>query len=250
MKWRLIKTIEASGAMQMALDEAMLTARIKGIVPNTLRFFSWNPAAITIGFFQGLEKEVDVKKAKRFGIDVVRRYTGGGAVLHEHELTYSLAVSEKEIQGDIISSYNKLCSGIILGLKEMGLNAEFKPVNDIIVNGKKISGNGQTRKNGVILQHGTVLLDVDLEKMFSVLRVPDEKIKDKLITAASERVTSLKKELNRTVTMKETENALIKGFEKSMKIELKQGNFTEFEKNLAEKLCIEKYSNEKWTGMR
>jgi len=248
--WRVVRQIEAKGAMQMAIDEAMLIARIRKKIPNTLRFFTWKPACVTIGFFQSLRQEVDAEKAKELGIDVVRRYTGGGAVLHDRELTYSIVLSEKDVPSDIIESYKKICSGIVNGLKSIGIDSEFMPINDILVNGKKISGNAQTRREGFVLQHGTILMDVDAKKMFSVLKVPDEKIRDKMIKSVEERVTSLKKEAGREIGCRELEDALIKGFEKAFGAEFMEAGLTDWELRQAEKLCREKYSTRKWCYWR
>ncbi len=248
--WRLIKSIADNGARQMAIDEAILTVRIKDKVPNTLRFFTWKPPCVTIGFFQNLEDEIDLAKARSKNIDIVRRYTGGGAVLHEHELTYSLTISEKDVSSNIVESYEDICGGIIEALLFLGIKAKFKPINDVIAGNKKISGNAQTRKSGVVLQHGTILLDLDLEKMFSVLKVPDEKIKDKMIKVAKERVTSLKNELGKNIANKEMEKALIYGFEKMFNIKTKVGELTPEELKHAEKLYKEKYISDKWTNWR
>ncbi len=248
--WRLVKTITDNGAMQMSIDEAILTARIKGRVPNTLRFYSWLPSCVTIGFFQSLKEEVDITKAQEVGVDLVRRYTGGGAVLHEDELTYSLVISEKNVYSDVIKSYEKICGGIIEALRSFDIESKFKPINDIIIDNKKISGNAQTRKAGVVLQHGTILSGLDLEKMFSILKVPDEKIKDKMIKAAEERVTSLKDELEREVAFEEIEKAMIDGFEKKFRVKIKRGELTSKELKTAEKLYKEKYISDKWNYWR
>lgn len=249
-EWRLLNTIEAPGAKQMAIDEAMLLAKAEGRIQNTLRFFKWKPPAVTIGFFQSLEQEVDVEAVKRLGVDVIRRYTGGGAVLHDKEVTYSLVIDENEVPTDIIESYKKICLGIVRGLEIMGIKSEFRPINDIIVNGRKISGNAQTRKSGVVLQHGTLLLDVDVKKMFSLLKVPDEKIRDKLISAVEDRVTSLRKELGREVSFEETEQAIAKGFGQTFSTNFFVSGLTEYEKALADRLCREKYSTREWNYWR
>lgn len=249
-KIRILPLIKDSGAMQMAIDEAILVSRAKCLVPDTLRFFTWEPSAITIGFFQSLDKEVDVNKAKELNIDIVRRYTGGGAVLHDKELTYSIAISEDNIKGDIIKSYEIICNGIIKGLNKLGLDSKFKPINDIIVNEKKISGNAQTRKQGVILQHGTILMDVDVRKMFSLLKVCDEKIKDKMIEIVEERVTSLKHVLQREISVEELKNYLIEGFGESLNCEFVEGELTDEEINLAKKLYDEKYNTKEWCYFR
>ncbi len=249
-KWRLIKSIETNGPMQMAIDEAVMTTRIKNLVPNTLRFFTWKPPCLSIGYFQSLEQEVDAEKAKEMGVDIVRRYSGGGAVFHDRELTYSMAVSEKNIPNDIIESYKTVCNALTVGLKTVGIAGEFKPINDIIVNGKKISGNAQTRKGGIVLQHGTILMDVDLKKMFSLLKVPNEKIKDRMIESAEKRVTSIRKELGREMELEKLSNAIVSGFEKTFGICFEESGMTDYESKLAKKLCDEKYSTEEWRGLR
>lgn len=248
--WRVLKFSKENGFMNMAIDEAILNARIKGLVPNTLRFYSWNPSCISIGYFQSVEKEVDLEKAKDLGVNVVRRITGGGAVFHEKELTYSIFLSEKDASRDIVESYRNICSGIIYGLGFLGLNAEFKPINDIVVDNKKISGNAQTRRDGVILQHGTILLDVDVKKMFSLLKVPDEKIKDKLISSVEERVTSLKKILGKDIKPEVLRELLINGFEQAFNAHFEERELTKFEIELAKKLFKEKYSKKYWNFLR
>jgi len=236
--------------MQMAIDEAILIARMNGLVMNTLRFYTWKPACVTIGFFQSLEQEVDIKKAKELGIDIVRRYTGGGAVLHDKELTYSIVLDEREVSSNIIESYKKICKCLIKGLGSFGIKAEFAPINDIVVNRRKISGNAQTRKEGFVLQHGTILMDIDPQKMFSVLKIPDEKIRDKMIKSAEERVTSVKREVGREISLEELERGLIKGFEDIFGVKFRERDLTEEELKLAEKLCKEKYSTKEWCMWR
>jgi lipoate-protein ligase A len=123
------------------------------------------------------------------GIDVVRRLTGGGAVLHEFELTYSFIT--KQYPRNIMESYRWICEAIVISINRLGFDASFVPLNDIVVKGKKVSGSAQTRRNEVLLQHGTLLLAVDVDKMFCVLKVPSEKLRDKIIKDVKERVTSL-----------------------------------------------------------
>lgn len=246
-KWRILETIEESGAKQMAIDEAILIARINNLVPNTLRFFTWKPSAITIGFFQDLEQEIDLKRAKDLKVDVIRRYSGGGAVFHEGELTYSLVVSEKDISLNVLDSYKYLCQGVIEGLKNLGIDAKFKPINDILVNGKKISGNAQTRKKGVILQHGTILLSVDIEKMFSLLKVSDEKLKGKMIANAKEGVTSIKNELQKfNLDLEYLEKVFRQGFAQFLKVDFNEAVLSKEEKEIAQELQKDKYLSKEW----
>ncbi|MEM0050436.1 MAG: biotin/lipoate A/B protein ligase family protein [Candidatus Bathyarchaeia archaeon] len=252
--WRLLDTGLRDAYYNMALDEAIAIARSKKLVPNTIRFFRWEPSAVSIGYFQSMEEEVDIEACNRLGINYVRRRTGGGAVYHDRdgELTYSIVVDEEHplISRDLQKTYEVLCSGLVRGLRSLGVPAEFRPINDIVVEGKKISGNAQTRSMGVVHQHGTILRDVNPNLMFTVLRVPSEKIRDKMIKSVEERVTSINKYLKREVSFDELKRALIRGFEEAFNIRLVPGEVTEYEENLAIKLRDEKYSTREWNFRR
>ncbi len=247
-EWRLLITEGCNAARNMAIDRAVLVANSNGKVPPTVRFYTWSPPAISIGYFQSLEEEVDINMCKDLGIDYVRRITGGGAVFHEDELTYSIVVPEahNQISKNIMESYSRICGAIIKGLENIGIESEYKPINDIITNGKKISGNAQTRKMKTVLQHGTVITDVNVERMFSVLKVPNEKIKDKMISDVKERVTSVKHVLGKTISFRKISNAMKNGFEKEFNIKLINGNLNKMEKDLTKKFEIECFGLEEW----
>ncbi len=253
-EWRLLDTGLHDAFYNMALDEAIATARSRNLVPNTVRFYRWEPSAVSIGYFQSMNDEVNIAACEERGINYIRRITGGGAVYHDRdgELTYSIIMNEDHelIPRDIQKSYQTICSGLVSGLKFLGLPAEFKPINDIIVGGKKISGNAQTRRLGVVHQHGTILRKVDPALMFTVLNVPSEKIRDKLIKSTEERVTSINRTLGREVSFEELKEALIRGFEESFKIRLVLGETLNFEKRLASKLKVEKYATKEWNFKR
>jgi lipoate-protein ligase A len=189
IRYDKIRTLETGynpAATNMAIDEALMET--VGEVP-ILRIYGWRPAAVSIGYFQSMNEEVNFAKCREIGVDVVRRLTGGGAVLHEFELTYSFI--SREYPKNIMESYRWICDAIVMSINRLGFDAIFVPLNDIVIAGKKVSGNAQTRRKGVLLQHGTILLGVDVNKMFSVLKVPSEKLRDKIIKDAKERVTSL-----------------------------------------------------------
>ena len=189
IKYDKIRTLETGfnpAVTNMAIDEALMET--VGEVP-ILRIYGWRPAAVSIGYFQSMNEEVNFAKCREVGVDVVRRLTGGGAVLHECELTYSFI--SREYPKNIMESYRWICDAIVMSINRLGFDANFVPLNDIVIAGKKVSGNAQTRRKGVLLQHGTILLGVDVNKMFSVLKVPSEKLRDKIIKDAKERVTSL-----------------------------------------------------------
>jgi lipoate-protein ligase A len=149
-----------------------------------------------------------------------------------------------------MESYDLICGALIKGLQSIGIDAKYAPLNDIIVNKKKISGNAQTRRMGVCLQHGTILIDVDVEKMFSLLKVPDEKIRDKMISTVKERVTSINKETGKKVDYNDMAIALRKGFEEQFNVKFNQGELTEEELELAEFIKKEKFDTKKWNHKR
>ena len=238
---------------QMSIDEAVAIARTSGENQNTIRLYRWKPSAVSIGYFQSLQQEVDLEACERLGVDVIRRITGGGAVFHDYngEITYSLVAPETDprMPQDILESYRLICSCIISGLQELGVDAEFKPVNDITAGGRKISGNAQTRRHGVVLQHGTILVDSDAQKIFTVLKISGAKISDKAIKSAEERVTNLRKYTGREVSFDEVRNALINGFEKGLNINLVKGQLTPYEYQLVDQLR-EKYISHEWVHQR
>ncbi len=237
----------------MATDEALTKARGEGKAPDTFRFYMWKPSAVTLGYFQSVEDEVNLDALKRYGIDLNRRISGGGAVLNSAtgEITYSIIMDENDprISSDPTESYRYLCHGIVEGLAILGIKADFKPINDIVVGTKKISGNAQIRRYGAVLHHGTILVDFDPAQMFSVLKISDTKISDKLIQQAEERVTSIRKVLGRNVSFEEVRTAMEKGFAKALGVKLVKGELSGYEEELVAKFR-DKYASREWRFRR
>ncbi|MBI2581284.1 lipoate--protein ligase family protein [Candidatus Woesearchaeota archaeon] len=248
-KWRVIDLTVNTAAMNMALDEAISEAVGRKQAPPTIRIYKWLPSAVSIGYFQSLTDEVDAELCKLLGVDIVRRRTGGGAVYHDAngEITYSVIAPESLFPKGITESYHLICGWIVSALGKLGITAEFKPINDIITNGKKISGNAQTRRNGILLQHGTILYKLDVATMFSLLKVPKEKISDKFIADVKQRVTSVT-DINPQITEQQLKEALVAAFTAGKEFEF--GAVTENEKAAAEKLAKERYAADEWNFMR
>jgi lipoate-protein ligase A len=252
-RFRLLDTAFHNGYYNMGLDEALLESVAAGSLP-VLRLYGWSPPAVSVGYFQGLAEEVDLEASKRFGFDLVRRISGGGAVLHKSELTYSIIMkTDHPLAGkELKDSYRTLCGGLIGGLAVLGVEAVFSGINDILVaepsgaGGKKISGNAQTRRMGCLLQHGTVLLDNDVDIMFEVLKVPAEKIKGKLISEVRERVTSLRSVLGREVPFEEAAAAFGRGFEEKLGLDYERADVLPEEDRRALVLAREKFSSGEW----
>jgi len=252
--WRLQKLETYNAFMNMAIDEAILQARIENLAPNTVRFYRWHPSAVSIGKFQNIENEVQLENCKLHGVDVVRRITGGGTVYHdaENEITYSVVVHKNDLEAkDTADVYSKIYDGLAEALKLLGIRADFNEGNakacpNLTVNGKKISGSAQSHKKDIVLQHGTLLLDVDLEKMFTFLRVPWATTCMEVARVAENKITSIRKELGRAVSVQEVYEALIGGFSSALHIRLVNSKLTPQELELAQKLCKEKYLKNEW----
>jgi lipoate-protein ligase A len=248
----------------MGLDEALLESVSRGSSPPVLRFYQWKPPAVSVGYFQGVKDEVDLDACKRFGVDLVRRISGGGAVFHHAELTYSIIMPLKHpLAGEtIFESYQILCPGITEGLSLFGIPSRFVPVNDIHTGDRKVSGNAQTRRMGCVLQHGTVLLDLDVDLMFELLKVPPEKTRGKVIREVKEGVTSLRAVLGREVSFEEAVPVFAEGFRRALSLDFvspcrqekprppePEGPSGE-EEDRARSLASEKFSSPAWLYKR
>jgi lipoate-protein ligase A len=238
----------------MAVDEAIVNARIEGSVPNTLRFYQWKPSAVSVGRFQDVFNEVHVNNCKQSSIDIVRRNSGGGTVYHDSqgEITYSVIAKEEDFgTTDVVQAYNTISNGLIEAAKILGVKADFNkgdPKNcpNIAIDGKKISGSAQFHKGGVLLQHGTFLLEADLERMFTFLRVPWAKTVKDVVCVAQEKLTSIKDELRKKVSTEEAYEALVVGFQNALRTKLDDGTLIPYEREAAQKLRRHKFSTDDW----
>jgi lipoate-protein ligase A len=189
----------------MCLDEALLEA-----------FLQFRPHCALVGFHQSVEQELRLDFCEENGIHINRRITGGGAIYFgEDALGWELIAGKDVASRHIHSLYHRLCEAAIDGLRELGIDASFRPVNDIEVEGRKISGTGGTEARGAFLFQGTLLVDLDLQVMLRALRIPTEKLKDKEIDSLKERVTCLKWELGHMPPMEVIKNAIKKGFSRA-----------------------------------
>jgi len=196
-RWQLIAGEAFDPAMQMALDE-VLTRRVgSGERPPTLRFWEWSAPAVVIGRFQSLRNEVDLEEAERHGITVVRRITGGGAMLTEpgKVITYSI-YAPPELVADLSfqESYAFLDAWVVEALRALGIDAWYQPINDITSAQGKIGGAAQARRFGAVLHHTTMAYAIEPEKVPRVIRIGREKLSDKGIRSAERRVAPLRQQ--------------------------------------------------------
>jgi lipoate-protein ligase A len=257
--WRLLVTEATDGASNMALDEALWRGRETGAAPPTLRFYGWAPPAVSLGYGQPLDAEVDRAACERLGVGLVRRPTGGSAIYHdgpERELTYSVvaAASDLGVAADLQDAYRWIATALLRGLTALGAAAEIVAVPvargpapafcfartgryEIEARGRKLVGSAQRWRRGVFLQHGAILLGVDERR----LRALFPTTVDPLST-----LTTLETALGYRPKFDDVAEALARGFEEEHGLALHPGGLTEAEAAQVEALARDKYATEAW----
>ncbi|MBV6683766.1 biotin/lipoate A/B protein ligase family protein [Rossellomorea sp. RS05] len=273
--WRFIDSGHCSPSFNMALDEALLDWHSEGKIPPTIRFYGWDPATLSIGYFQKVEKEINMENVKKHNLGFVRRPTGGRGVLHEHELTYSVIVSEDhpDMPKTVTEAYRVISEGILQGFRALGLEAYFAVPKtaeereglknprsavcfdapswyELVVEGRKVAGSAQTRQKGVILQHGSILLDLDEDKLFSLFNYPNDRVKERMQRAFKSKAVAMNEISAEPVTMEMAKDAFKNGFEDGLGIGLEPYELSLEETQYVEKLAKERYESDEWNYKR
>jgi len=233
----------------LAVEEAIPRAVGQGDVPPTLRFWR-NDNTIVIGRFQCPALEIRFDACQRSGTTVVRRFTGGGAVYHDAaNLNYalSLPVAPSDDPPDIFAAFARVGAAVRRGLALLGVDAEFRPINDLQVGAQKISGMAGSLLPGVSFVHGCLLVGSDLVRLGEVLNVPQAKLEGKGVRSVVKRVTTLQEVLGRPVEMAEVKEVLRRGFEAEYQVTLERGGLSAGERALAERLQRDLYLAPDWT---
>lgn len=250
----------------MALDEAILL--LGGATP-TLRLYSWSSPCLSIGYSQEVARDVDLGACRRLGVGLVRRPTGGGAILHDKEVTYSLVAPEAHpaVCGNVEASYRKVALGLMAGLASLGLHPEMAPAAgraaggnaacfsrpsayELTVAGRKLAGSAQCRRQGRLLQHGSLLLDLEPGLALEVLKPPAGQDRNAWVEAFQTRAISLRDALGRPVSFEEVSPAVAWGFEEALGLKLEPSELTREEWDLARTLRQEKYATSAWNMAR
>ncbi len=267
--WRLINTGVSDGAANLAIDEALMQSVAENRSPPTLRFYGWAPPCVSVGYSKSVRKEVDLDRCRERGYTWVRRPTGGRAILHIDELTYSVVAPQGEarVAGDIITSYRRLSLGLVEGLRtlhggvvqadrmETGSGLEKSAAcfdvpshYEVTAYGRKLVGSAQVRRNGVVLQHGALPLEGDVSRLVDVLVLPEPDrvaLRGKLL----ERAIALDEVVGRVVPFDEVAEALTRGFGRALNLGFTPGELTQFEREAAEGL-MSRYTGDEWTHVR
>lgn len=246
-KWRLLDTGCRRAAENMALDDVILECRARDLIPNTLRFLQFDPPAALVGYHQDVDQEIRMDYVNSNDIEVNRRLTGGGTIYFDKpSLGWEVIASKSSVPSSRPDElFGLMCEGVVTALNLLGVQATFRPRNDIEVEGKKISGTGGTERSGAFLFQGTLLIDFDVERMIRALRIPIMKLKDKELESAKDRVTWLKRELGFQPGYKEIKAALKRGFEQVLGVDLEDGGLTMVEENLF-KDKLPSFQSEEW----
>lgn len=246
--WRVVDTGVLSAADNMAFDDVLLESKTKYNMPATLRFLRFDPPAVLVGYNQSVEQEVRVDFCRENEIDMNRRLTGGGAILFDRsQIGWEIlgAKDDPIFPKALPDLYRKLSNCVVEGLKVLGLDAKFRPRNDIEVRGRKISGTGGTELYSAFLFQGTLLVDFDVELMLKTLRIPVEKLKRHEVQSARERVVCLKDLLDTVPDYTTIKNALIEGFRTGLGVGFEESELDPRELELFESKK-EYYRSEEW----
>lgn len=267
MPWRLIHTPPAAGAWNMAVDESILEHIHREESKPTLRLYAWDPPCLSLGHAQPF-KDVDVERLRARGWDVVRRMTGGRAILHADELTYSVSgpAEDPTLAGGVLESYNRISKALLYAARMLSLPVEVKEYTDapagqnvnpvcfeapstyeITVNGKKLIGSAQARRKEGVLQHGSLPLAGDLGRICDALVFENESARQNTRDRLLARATTVESVLGVGISWERAAQSLVGGFEAELGIRFEVGELSKSEIQRAGELVKEKYGRASWT---
>ena len=248
--FRIIDTGVREGRANIAFDAALIEERQAGHVPDTIRFLRFPPTAL-IGRHQDLSGEINLDYCQANGVGIVRRITGGGAIyLDEGQLGWELVFHRSSLGIAALPDLaREICNAAAAGLSKLGIDARFRPRNDIEVDGRKISGTGGFFDGDILIYQGTVLVDLNPQRMVSALNIPENKLAKRKLDSAAERVVTLKELLGADLPDLETvKQVLVKGFSEGLGIAAEPGSITDEEERLAQKYFDEEIGSDEFVA--
>lgn len=265
--WRLIRSAPASGAENMAVDDAMLQAVCDQKSPSTLRLYAWHPPCLSLGYAQPF-RDVDTSRLQKLEWDIVRRPTGGRAILHTDELTYALIAPDHHpsFSGGVLVSYKKISKAFARALEILGMEVNIssdrtlsedqrqEPVcfqspsaYEITVQGRKIVGSAQLRRRGAVLQHGTLPLYGDISRICQVLKYDSESARQAAIQRVRTQSATIEDALHIKVQWESVAQALTRSFEELLGWRFSEEDLSPHEKDLSQSLLESRYASQGWT---
>ena len=260
--YRFIDTQVQDASMNMAIDEAVHTHHLRGVVPPTLRVFRWEQPSISLGRFQSVEREIESERCQQLGVALVRRPTGGRAVYHRDEFTYSIVIGKRYgVPAGVVAAYTYLALGLLAALQDLGVRAELSDERvskhpsaacfasstqaDLTSGGFKLVGSAQVWKDDALLQQGSLPLDDRAAEFFSMLRYPNEEVREEALALYREKTTPLHT-FAPTASWEDVAAAFRSGFSTALRAEFAPGELSASEWELARQLVEEKYSKLEW----
>lgn len=272
--WVYLKSGKQDAYYNMAMDELLMNKHRKGEIPPVIRLYEWETPTLSLGYFQKAKKEIDIDKVQEYNYQLVRRLTGGRGVLHDKELTYSVVVRDdyKDMPHSVTESYRVISTGLLEGFRNLGLEAYFSvPDTDekkksltnvrssvcfdtpswyeLVVEGKKIAGSAQTRQDGIIMQHGSILLDVDVDHLFDMFNYTNKRFKELMKSQFKEKAIAINDISDAQFTVDDLYPAFKTGFEKGLNVHTSELQLSESDGEALQAL-IEKYKSDDWMFKR
>ena len=269
-RWRFLDTQYGNAFFNMAVDEAMVGAVDSGRALPTVRVFGWRPPAVSFGYAQRVSREIDLERCRKMGVDVVRRPSGGRAVLHWNELTYSVVCPGDDglLGGSVMEAYQKISMCLVAGLRLLGVDAAFEPKRqpvesprgdrvtspcfssttqfEVTLGDRKLVGSAQRRIGRMLLQHGSLLIGPEHKRIVELLPRVEEAARERFGRMLDSHTASLEEEMGRPVRFEEVAAALRDGFEKTLGVHLVDESPSAWEATEADRLEAEKYGTDEW----
>src|SRR5712691_6009121 len=264
--YRFIDTGIQSATLNMAIDEAILLHYLRGEAPPTLRVFRWSTPSISLGRFQNFEREIELETCQQQGIALVRRPTGGRAVYHRDEFTYSIVIGKRDaVPSGVVAAYAYLAQGLIAALNTLGIQAELSEGRvskqpsaacfasstqaDLTSDGFKLIGSAQVWKDNALLQQGSLPLDDRAAEFFTMLRFPNEAAMKEALALYREKTTPLHT-FAPYAKWDAVADAFNSGFSTALQVDFVHDTLSHSEWELANRLVEEKYSKLEWRKQR
>lgn len=269
--WTYIDSGKQEPAYNMALDEKLMDWHREGLIPPTVRFYEWNPATLSIGYFQRVERDIDLEGVAAHQVGFVRRPTGGRAVLHDDELTYSVIVREDhpEMPHSVTDAYRVISQGLLEGFRAMGLQADFSIPEteqeksdlrnprsavcfdasswyEMVVNQRKIAGSAQTRQRGVILQHGSIIRSLQEDQLFDMFKFPSRRVRERMQQGFKKKATPINELISPMPENEKMKQLFKAGFEEALNIRLEAYTLSAGQLEEVQKLADDKYKKDEW----